>query len=418
VSRFEVSATQIGRFAYILGGIPKGSALPVGTLERYDLATGRAVLLRSLPVGVVHVGLVAYKGDLVAVGGNPTETSAIADVYRYDTSSNTWSKLTALPGGPRGGAAVGVLGDRLFVAGGASASGTLRTLDIYDLARKRWSRGADLPTPRTHLGGAVVRGGFYAVGGTPVTGPGADNLAVVERYDPSANRWQKMPDLPHRHWGFGITRVAGRIAVVGGAGAGGLVLGLGGLAPQVDLFDPVRRRWSTLPGLRTPRHHLAAVAMGDRIYAIGGTTTLVAPTTTAAVERLKIPHPDRSRTLVDFKASVRGARVAESGSRVTTAGQMRSRVLGDGAVVSQGTAAPEATTARWSIMTPDGALYARVLLFTHLGPAGVALDGIGTITGGTARYRGATGWFAADESLSGDFTRAAAELEGTVLRPR
>jgi len=47
VSRYEVSAVGIGRFAYILGGIPQGAAQPVGALERYDLNTGRSVLLTS-----------------------------------------------------------------------------------------------------------------------------------------------------------------------------------------------------------------------------------------------------------------------------------------------------------------------------------------------------------------------------------
>jgi hypothetical protein len=430
VARYEVSAARIGRFAYILGGIPQGKDQPVGTLERYDLRTGRSKLLRSLPVGLDHVGLTTYEGDLIAVGGNPTEgavtgpTSATADVYRYDTRADRWSKLTALPDGSRGGAAVGVIAGKLLVAGGArprpgtTASDTIPTLQIYDLERNRWSRGPDMPTPRTHLGGVVVKGFFYTVGGSTAAGFGGANLPALERYDPRAKRWQKMPDMPRLHWAFGITRAAGRIAVIGGVGTGGLIPGLGGLAPQVDLFDPARRQWSPLPGMRTPRHHLAAVATGNRIYAFDGTTTLATATPTALVERLDIPHPGRSQDLVRFRASLVGARIAESGNRATLAAEMHSRALGDGAVISVATTGTDATTSTWSILTPDGALHAKVLEISHLSAAGVTLDGIGTITGGTARYRGASGWFDVEEQLAKDFSSATLTLDGTVIRPR
>jgi hypothetical protein len=413
VARHEVAAAQIGHFAYLLGGRQQGRAQPVGTLERYDVDTGRTALLRSLPVGIEHVGLVPYKGDLLAVGGTPTETTATADVYRYSTKADRWSKITTLPGGPRAGAAVGVIGDRLLVAGGSRGAETLGTLEIYDLARGRWSKGPNLPTPRAHGGGIVLFGRFYVVGGTSAAGV---NVPTLERY--SSGRWQRMPSMPRMHWGFGLARAAGRIAVVGGIGVGGLLPGLGGLAPQVDLFDPVRGRWSPLPGLRTPRHHLAAVAVGDSIYALEGTTTLTIPTATRIVERLRVPHPTRAQALVTFKASIRGARVSEEGGQVTTAGELRSRTLGAGAIVSHGTASPEATKANWTILTTDGALFARVLLITHLSPGGIALDGIGTITGGTSRYKGARGWFAADETLSSDFRNASVSLDGTIIRPR
>jgi hypothetical protein len=413
VARHEVAAAQVGRSAYLLGGIPRGQTRPVGTLERYDVDTGRTKMLRSLPVGVERVGLVPYAGDLLAVGGDTDGATAIADVYRYSAERDSWAKITALPGGPRTGAAVGVVGDRLLVAGGSRGTETLGTLEIYDLKHGRWSTGPGLPTPRAHAGGIVLFGKLYVVGGTDATG---QNVPTVERY--SGGRWQRTASMPRLHWGFGLARAAGRIAVVGGVGAGGLIPGLGGLAPQVDLFDPNSGRWSTLPGLRTPRRHLGAVAVNNRIYALAGSTELATPAATTTVERLELPHPTRAQRLIPFEVTIRGARVSEANGKVTTAGELRSKQLGDGGIVSHGTATPEVTTANWSLLTPEGVIYARVLLVTHLSPAGVALDGIGTITGGRGRYRGAKGWFAADEKLSGDFTHAAVELEGTVIRPR
>jgi hypothetical protein len=67
-------------------------------------------------------------------------------------------------------------------------------------------------------------------------------------------------EIPTSTGPFGVADAAGRIAVVGGVGNGGLVPGRRGLVPQVDLFDPAGRRWTTLPGMRTPRHHFAIVS--------------------------------------------------------------------------------------------------------------------------------------------------------------
>ena len=212
--------------------------------------------------------------------------------------------------------------------------------------------------------------------------------------------------------------MGGRIAVIGGVGSGGLIPGLGGLAPQVDLFDPSHRRWSTLPGMRTPRHHLGAVAVGNRIYTFDGTTTLTVATPSRIVERLDLPHPTRDRLLVNFKAKIKGARVAENGSKATLAGQLTSATLGNGASISVATTGAETTTGKWTILTEDGALFANVLEISHFGPSGLTLDGIATITGGTARYKGASGWFNVEEKLASDFKSAAVDLDGTVIRRR
>ena len=43
-----------------------------------------------------------------------------------------------------------------------------------------------------------------------------------------------------------------------------------GTIREVELYDPARDRWRSLPGMRTPRHGLGGVAQGRRIYAIEG----------------------------------------------------------------------------------------------------------------------------------------------------
>jgi Kelch motif len=61
----------------------------------------------------------------------------------------------------------------------------------------------------------------------------------------------------------------GRIVVFGGERLepGGTTIS------EVEMFDPRRRRWTSLPDLRTPRHGLGGVALGRRVYAIQGGPT-------------------------------------------------------------------------------------------------------------------------------------------------
>jgi hypothetical protein len=41
----------------------------------------------------------------------------------------------------------------------------------------------------------------------------------------------------------------------------------------VEIFNPRKPRWRSLPALRTPRHGLGGVALGQRVYAIQGGVT-------------------------------------------------------------------------------------------------------------------------------------------------
>jgi N-acetylneuraminic acid mutarotase len=53
------------------------------------------------------------------------------------------------------------------------------------------------------------------------------------------------------------------------------VISVGGEAPpgtirSVYAFGTAKRQWTRLPDLPTPRHGLAVVALGRRVYVVGG----------------------------------------------------------------------------------------------------------------------------------------------------
>ena len=169
------------------------------------------------------------------------------------------------------------------MAGGANDSGSLRSLEIYDFARGRWSRGPSFPGPaRNHTAGVASRRALLRAGR-----PRRRQLTDAERYDPRRRRWERLPPLRTARGGIASVRLRdGRIVVFGGERLepGGTTIA------EVELFDPRRGRWRSLPDMRTPRHGLGGVALGRRVYAIeGGPTPGFA--FSRAIEFLDVPRP-------------------------------------------------------------------------------------------------------------------------------
>jgi N-acetylneuraminic acid mutarotase len=132
-----------------------------------------------------------------------------------------------------------------------------------------WRRLADIPTPRSEVAATVFRGGIYVIGGF---GGGR----VVERYDPSVDRWSRAPDLPIE------VDHAMAAAIDDGAGAGIYAIGGNAGAPTARAFVlvPGATAWRDVARMPGPRSQAAAVPLAGHIYVFGGFdgARLVAPT--------------------------------------------------------------------------------------------------------------------------------------------
>ena len=281
LERSEVAASRIGGFIYVVGGFEPARTSPA--VERYDIRRRRWKRVRSMPLAVNHPTAVARGGDLYVHGGYTAGlglTQPTGALQRYDPSHDRWSRLPSSPT-PRAAHATAAIGDRLYVAGGANDTGSLRSLEVYDFRRRRWSRGPSFPGPaRNHTTGVASGGRFYVLAGRD-----SRNFTAAERYDPRRRGWERLPPLQTARGGIASARLDdGRIVVFGGERLepGGTTIA------EVELFDPRRRRWSSLPDMRTPRHGLGGAALGRRVFAIeGGPTPGFAFTRT--LEFLNVP---------------------------------------------------------------------------------------------------------------------------------
>ncbi|XP_077048478.1 kelch-like ECH-associated protein 1 isoform X3 [Agelaius phoeniceus] len=106
---------------------------------------------------------------------------------------------------------------QLIYAAGGYLRRSLSTLEAFDPERGAWLRLAEMGTPRSGLGGCVVGGIFYAVGGRNNSAEGNTDSAAVECYNPVSGRWAPCAamSVPRNRIGLGV--IDGLIYAVGGS---------------------------------------------------------------------------------------------------------------------------------------------------------------------------------------------------------
>ena len=277
--RDEARAARIGDSVYLVGGIDSlnlsvypGTASSLNTFERYDVKSRRYTSLPPLPRRLNHVAVVAYRGDIYAVGGFNDQLArgeATGDAWRYRPAELHWERIASMPT-KRGGHGAAVVGHRMYVVGGRDHFDRPRRTDVYDFRTGRWSRAASLPTARDHLGVGEYGGKIYVAGGRDSRD---FSLGTFERYDPAADRWVRLSDIPGPASSFDLEKVSGKLVASGGGDSkppqvrGRQSAWVSG---QTWAYDPEKRNWSRLSDLPQPKHGYASAAVGDRLYLFGG----------------------------------------------------------------------------------------------------------------------------------------------------
>jgi len=269
--------------------------------------------LRQLPMGVGEAALAAANGKLYVIGGYDT----LPTFQIYDIAADTWTSSTLLTGTDNAGAVTE--GGKLYVFGGEATP----TVQINDLAQGGWTAGRALPSPRfssvvelvgsvvhlvggwsfdrnnnvslashsvfdipsgTYLAGpfaplvtarnhaysGVIGGKLYVTGGRAPGHEGDDgsNVASTEVYDPAANSWSALPDLPTPRSGGASAVLDGKLYVIGGGLPGNTVY------KAVHRFDPASGTWEPLPDMPIEATGHRAVTVGSDIYVVGGFRTV------------------------------------------------------------------------------------------------------------------------------------------------
>lgn len=270
-AQVEGSAVAIGPIVYTFGGSAPGN---LHRVLAYDTRSGRWSEPTQLPTGLNHSQAVTYRGNAYLAGGYLDGAEATSNFWEYDPRANRWTELPPM-GKPRGAAAAAVVGDRLYVADGApqtygvsNPDGPYSSVESFDFETETWSKEPDAPVAVHHVNATSLDGKLYMAGGRVDPEASSDEFL---RYDPEAERWQRLPDLPYgKYSSAAVVTAAGKVVAIGGDDELGWQDGGGSVSASAWAFDPGSGRWNRLPDLRIERHAFGAAVTGGRIYAIGG----------------------------------------------------------------------------------------------------------------------------------------------------
>jgi len=285
----ELLGTAADGKMYVLAGLAPGFKAK-GLVYEYDPAADQWTKKKPMALPAHHVAIVEHGGKIYAFGGfvapaaGPPAWVPIDNAWEYDPAADTWKALAPAPS-KRGAGAAATVGDKIYYIGGATTapgakepglmpSRPLRSVgnvEEYDIATNTWRARSAMPTPRNHLALGTVNGKIYAIGGrvgSAFISGGANNLDLVEEYDPAADAW----GVPKMRMPTARSAVAwavhdGRIYVAGGEYQD---YRSSAAYRAVEGYDPASNTWTILPPMPLQRHGLAGAAIGNRLHFVSG----------------------------------------------------------------------------------------------------------------------------------------------------
>ncbi|MEU0549494.1 S8 family serine peptidase [Micromonospora sp. NPDC005979] len=253
----NAAATLDGKVYSVGGG--GGSGLE-RKAWRYDPDTDTWAALPDMPSGRAKPVAAAVGGKLYVLGGWGVDDDTVASVDVFDPATDTWSTL-AVPGNPFPVAAAGgaVTGGKIYLVGGCQNNDCAESdrLVVLDPSTGTFHTGAAYPHPVSWLSCGGIGSAVYCAGGT-----GDADYTDAYRYDPTADAWHPLPDLPVDLWGAQYA-AAGDLLVL----AGGVTAASTTVTNRTIAYDPVAGSWRDLPNVQSGRYRGAA-ACGA--YRIGG----------------------------------------------------------------------------------------------------------------------------------------------------
>ncbi|XP_065570128.1 kelch-like protein diablo [Artemia franciscana] len=200
---------------------------------------------------------------IVAAGGEDDKV-VLRTVDCYNPVTKSWSCLACLPYAISKHGLVLSGSNHLYLCGGEFPDGSASSLLWrYDSATDSWHDLAQMSTPRSELGVAMLDGYLYAVGGWQ----GCQRLKTVERYDPTSNTWELVTPMKTPLTGPAVVAYDGYLYVIGGSLAED---GDGNGTELVQRFDSKTQMWSEIPPISAQRAGPSACVVKGKIYVIGG----------------------------------------------------------------------------------------------------------------------------------------------------
>ncbi len=290
------TASLNGRIYLIGGGHQTATDIGSRTVIAYNPTTARWTARAALPESRGGATAVTVNGHIYVIGGfgpadYPTDT-----VYMYHPKQNRWSVEPSAPVLAYTSPAVATTNAAghpailLFYGSGTTITtatksyGAYWTLTYsYDTVTKRWTQLATSPEGLANGSAAGVINGLVYLNmltRTTFTTDGSCRPAAHDNdtgayqtciwsYDPDADAWTPLivGAPPFQEVRPGAVSADGNLVLFG---EGPLTRTAPWDPRTVEVFDPAHNTWHYAPDTIAPHAQGAIVAMGSRIYAIGG----------------------------------------------------------------------------------------------------------------------------------------------------
>jgi N-acetylneuraminic acid mutarotase len=277
----ETAAVALDGEIHVIGGFGVSAEI----VRVYDTATGEWSDGPALPEAIHHANAVVVDDTIYVLGFlTGVAFTPHGEVYAFTPGvDDAWRPRATMPAGDERGASIAGVVDGAVVVAGGLRGGAVADVSIYDPVDDAWVDGPPLPAPRDHACGAAIDGVLLVAGGRQGDiGSTADTLFALED-----GAWVERAAMPTARGGAGCGVVDGRLIVVGGEGNPD---DPSGVFPQVEAYDPAADAWTALPDMPTPRHGMGAAGWDGSLYVPGGATTQGF----GAVDVHEILTPDRA----------------------------------------------------------------------------------------------------------------------------
>jgi N-acetylneuraminic acid mutarotase len=269
--RLEGWAAPYGDGLIVVGGFIANATqgfVATDSVERYDAKEDRWTDLAPFPAdpALTHIGLACASQTLYAVGGLDRSFNPSSQAHLFNATQSLWEPIPNLPQ-PRGAFGISVLEGLIYCSGGFPPETRGRDFARYDPEAGMWETLPPLPRSRESHVALALDGKIYLFGGR------VRSLTrfVVETdvFDPGTMQWSQAKSIPTPRGGLAGAVLAGRAYLFGGEGSISPDRPQG-VYPEVEEYDPKTDAWRLVSRMPHPRHGMAAVTLGNRIFLPGG----------------------------------------------------------------------------------------------------------------------------------------------------
>ncbi len=270
IPRYGPSAVTDGEWVYVIGGAHIGARsgkdyTVSGLLAAYERVNPETLESEFFADGLfrrANHSSVLINGGILTCGGrtqNALDRNRTSTCEFFSPDSLTLRKYPSLPERLRT-LGMAKIGDQVFAIGGLGDGKpgerfafSTKTYQL-DLKKQVWQHVADMPFRRE---GAVVSIGdkIYALGGY---NGGVLNTVMV--FDVKTSKWEQRKDLPYGLSAFAAVADGDFIYIFGDYNK----------RSTIHRYDTRTGDFFLLEQKITPRRHLAAVIVGQRVVVVGG----------------------------------------------------------------------------------------------------------------------------------------------------